>query len=251
MEQYKDITLPARERAKDLLSRMTLEEKINQLSGVMIQGEANEEMLKNGVGPMALFGVKDTQKEFGEYVNSIQKIIVENSRWGIPALIHAEALSGSLVPNAPVYPASIGMGATFSPHLVEEMTDHIRKEMVNVGIRQALSPVLDLARDFRWGRTNETYGSDPTAVAAFGSAFVRGLQGEELRNGVAATCKHFLGYSQTEGGLNTAKTVVDAQDLRENFAKPFEAVIRDAGLCSVMNSTLNLTGNLFPVPSGY
>lgn len=109
--------------------------------------------------------------------------------------------------------------------MVEEMSEFTRKQMYANGIRHGLSPVADLARDLRWGRVNETYGNDPTLSAMMMVSFVKGLQGNNLTEGVAATGKHFIGYSQTEGGLNCHKTMVCERELREQYAKPFEAAI--------------------------
>lgn len=233
---YQNPELSPEERVKDLLGRMSLDEKVRQICGEIVMNEIPEEQLKDGIGELVVYSPKQSLRDMAEFTNKVQETVVQNSRWGIPVIIHAEALCGGAVPGMTPYPSPIGLGASFMPELVEEMAGNIREELKNVGIRQALSPVLDLARDFRWGRTNETYGSDPTLVSEFGCAYVKGLQTDHIENGVAATCKHFLGYSVSEGGLNTARTVTDNKDLRENFAKPFEAVIRKAGVKSIMNS---------------
>jgi beta-glucosidase len=161
---------------------------------------------------------------------------------GIPAIFHCEALSGPLQPGCAAFPSSLSLGASFSPELVEDMAGRTRSQLLNLGIRHALSPVFDLARDFRFGRTNEHYSSDPTLTAAIACAFVKGLQGEDLRKGVAATGKHFIGYSFAEGGLHLARVQTDWRDLRENFAKPFEAAIRTVNLRSVMNAYSEYNG---------
>lgn len=233
---YQDEKQTPENRAQDLIARMNLEEKINQLSGEIVMDQIPEGTLGHGIGELVVYASKGSMEETAEFINTIQKKIINNSRWGIPVIVHAEALCGGVVAGMTQYPSPIGLGASFMPELVEKMAENIKNEMRNVGIRQVLSPVLDLARDFRWGRTNETYGNDPTLVSAFGCAHVQGMQTNDLRKGVIATCKHFLGYSSPEGGINTARTQTDNRDLRENFAKPFEAAIRKAGLKSIMNS---------------
>lgn len=175
-------------------------------------------------------------------MNDLQEKVMESSRLRIPAVIHCEALSGPVFPNALTYPTSISLGASFDSEMVREMGDKIRRQMVAVGARQALSPVLDIARDLRWGRINETYGNDPTLVSEMACAFIEGLQGSDYTTGVAATAKHFLGYSLTEGGINMAKTMLEGREVREVYAKPFEAAIREAGLLSVMNSYSEMEG---------
>jgi len=125
---------------------------------------------------------------------------------------------------------------------VEKMTDAIRKEMAAAGARQALAPVLDIARDPRWGRTEETFGEDPYLASAMGRAYVRGLQGHDLADGVMATAKHFIGYGNSEGGLNWAPAHIPPRELYEVFARPFETAIREAGLASVMNAYSEMDG---------
>ncbi len=241
---YQNRELSSIERAEDLVGRMTIEEKAQQLTCVMVAGVLEESQIKDGIGEATLFLGPVSAGDIASAVRKLQDAVMGQSRFGIPALVHAEALSGPMAADCAVFPTSIGLGATFEPKLVENMADRIREQMVNLGIRQALSPVLDLIRDFRWGRIGEDYGSDPTLVSEMACAYVRGLQGKDLRCGVAATAKHFLGYSQTEGGLNGPRTVTDWRDMRENFAKPFEAVIRRENLQSVMNSYAEYDGEL-------
>lgn len=240
MEKYLDSTLSPEERAADLTERLTLKEKINQLACKMmpISIPGMEEMIpfEDGIGQIAVMSGKNTPVEHAEAVRKIQERVMDSSKYKIPAIIHCEALSGPAFPGGVTYPTSISLGASFDPELVKEMGDFIREQMCAVGVRQALSPVLDVSRDLRWGRINETYGNDPTLVAEMSCAFVEGIQGEDHKEGVAATAKHFLGYSTTEGGVNMAKTAVTWRDLRMNYAKPFEAAIKKSGLLSVMNS---------------
>lgn len=240
MEKYLDDSLLAKERAEDLLGKLTLEEKVKQLTCTMfpIPMPGIEEMIlfENGMGQVAVMGGKNTPIEHAAAVRKIQERVMQSSRYRIPAIIHCEALSGPAFPGSATFPTSISLGATFDPELVKSMGDYIRKQMCATGVRQALSPVLDISRDLRWGRINETYGNDPTLVSEMSCAFVEGIQGEDYKDGVAATAKHFIGYSATEGGINMAKTTISHQDLRMNYAKPFEAAIRKSGILSVMNS---------------
>ena len=147
---------------------------------------------------------------------------------------------------ATVFPQAIGVAATWQPELVEAMADVIRVQMRSVGGHQALAPVLDIARDARWGRTEETLGEDPYLTARLGSAYVKGIQGSDLADGVVATGKHFVGYSASEGGLNWAPPHITPRELREVYLYPFEAAIREAGLGSIMNGYHELDG----VPCG-
>ena len=245
MFKYQDATLPVRERVADLMSRMSLAEKVRQLGCTMQFGAGTDPArmdLAPGIGEIAVMGGAATPVETAAYIKMVQDYVMAHSPHSIPALFHCEALSGPMAASANLFPTSISLGATFDPEIVRDMSDRTRKQMLALGIRQALSPVLDVARDLRWGRVSETYGGDPTLNAAMSCAFVAGLQGGDIRDGIAATAKHFLGYAQTEGGINMAKTVADARDIREVFAKPFEAAIRKAGIKSVMNSYAELNG---------
>lgn len=233
---YQNPDLTPEERAKDLCGRMSLSQKVRQLSGVMVAGAPTPEMFRDGIGGAVIFAGPLAAKDTAAMVRGIQEICMAQTRFRIPALLHSEALSGPMISDCLVFPTSIGLAASFMPELAGDMADRIRQQMLNLGIRQALSPVLDIIRDFRWGRTSEDFGSDPTLASAFAAAYVKGLQGSDLREGVAACAKHFLGYSMTEGGLNGTRTLTDWRDLRENFARPFEAAIRKAGLRSLMNS---------------
>jgi len=233
------ISTDARRRAEKLLRELSLEEKVRQLGCTTLLSEdklPEEKDLAGGIGAIALLDICEEPEALAARLKKLQQYVMEHSEHHIPALFHCEALGGPVVPKTVLYPNSIGLGATFDPALVRDMADTIRMQMRAMGILHALSPVLDVAKDLRWGRVNETYGGDPTLSAAMSCAFVEGLQGSDLSTGVAATAKHFLGYSQTVGGLNLTRTQADARELREVFAKPFEAAIRKAGIRTVMNS---------------
>ena len=141
-----------------------------------------------------------------------------------------------------LFPTSLSLGATFEPELAKQMSEWTKKQMYAYGLRHALSPVADLGRDLRWGRCNEGYGEDPTLAAALTVAFVQGLQGEDLKEGVACTGKHFLGYSQSESAMNMHKSMASQRELREVFAKPFEAAIQKADLKCIMNCYSEVAG---------
>jgi beta-glucosidase len=232
---YQDPSRPLGERVEDLLGRMTLQQKIRQLTCLMVVGTPDPQLFAEGIGEAVVFATGTDPAQCAADNRAVLRLARANPL-GIPAVLHAEALSGLVAPGCAVFPTSLSLGAAFDPGLVYDLAARIRGQMLNLGLRRALSPVLDLARDFRWGRTGEDYGGDPTLVAALGCAYVRGLQGEDPKTGVLATAKHFLGYSLPEGGLNSSRIQTDRRDLRENFAKPFEAAIRLGGLRGVMNA---------------
>src|SRR5262249_14326434 len=156
--------------------------------------------------------------------------------------IHEESVAGLTARDATQFPQAIGLASTWNPTLIEQVGRVIRSQMLAVGARQTLAPVLDIARDPRWGRTEETYGEDPYLASRLGVAYVRGVQGDDLRRGVAATGKHFIGYGCSEGGLNHAPVHLGRRELRETYARPFEAAVREAGLASMMNAYNEIDG---------
>ena len=239
---YLDTSLSPLERAKDLLSRMTVEEKIHQLQCQLKPPESYT--FENGMGEMYPEGIltAESPEETAAVIRKGQENCMASSRFGIPVIMHNEALSGVCMNYATVFPTSIGLAASFDPDMVQDMADRTRQQMLAVGYRQALSPVLDVSRDMRWGRISETYGPDPTLSARMSVAFVKGLQTDDLKNGVSATGKHFLGHGASEGGINQTRTVADARELREVYAKPFDAAIHEAGIGSVMNSYCEING---------
>lgn len=224
-------------KARKIIEGMTDEQKLAQLSCMFCGEEIPAEVLHsfpNGLGEISVMPGEDGKDELAAKVEKEQEIVTGHC--SIPAIRHNEAVTGLMTADGTVFPAAIGLGATWNPNVVEEMTEIIRKQMVSVGIRQALSPVMDVARDPRWGRVGETYGEDPTLCAAMSVAFTKGIQTDNLENGVIATGKHFLGYGMSEGGLNMAVNAIPERELREVYAKPFQAAITEAGLASVMNS---------------
>jgi beta-xylosidase len=240
------------ERADELLARMTLAEKARQVSAVMVSellgGEglseaAMAERLELGIGHVSSMSmVARSAGSLASSVNAVQRFLVERTRLGIPAMVHGEALNGVVAPGFTSFPTAIGLAATWDPDGVREMTGVIARQLRAAGIRQAFSPVMDVARDARWGRVHETYGEDAYLASAMSVAFTQGLQGDDLASGVLATGKHFLGYSAAEGGQNMAAVQLGPRELYDVYATPFEAAIKIAGLASVMNSYSEVDG---------
>lgn len=240
---YQNPALPIEARIDDLMSRLSLRQKIDQICCLFTSGEGIPDfgaLIPDGIGNVGAMSIADSTASIAEYVYRVQKHLVENTEFGIPAIIHCEAISGGLFTGATVFPSALGQASTWDPDIVSEMADIIREQMYTVGFRQALSPVFDISRDARWGRLTETYGEDPTLASAMGVAFVKGIQGDDEREGIAATGKHFIGHGITEGGLNMAQTMVNERELREVHGKPFQAAISEAGLMAVMNSYCSL-----------
>ncbi|MCM3885589.1 glycoside hydrolase family 3 N-terminal domain-containing protein [Frankia sp. R82] len=249
-----DPTRTPQERARLLLAQMTVPEKSRQLTCLMpmlllreghLLEDAATKMLTTGLGAVVALHTEDPSRVVTG-VNEIQRFLVERTRLGIPTLFQVEALSGVVTPRHPVFPTAIGLASTWSPELVRQMTDVIRRQMIRLGLRHALSPVLDIAFDPRWGRVHETYGEDPLLAATFGVAFVQGLQGEDLSTGVVATAKHFLGFGLGQGGLNASSYEAGSRFTRDVVAFPVEAAINAAGLRSVMTSYGDVDG----IPAG-
>jgi len=253
MADYRDAGAPLEARVEDLLGRMTVDEKLAQLGCVWstqlvvddaFSAERARELLAHGTGQITRIGASTGLRpaESAAFANAIQRFLVEETRLGIPAIIHEESTAGFTARDATQFPQAIGLASTWNPALIEQVATVIREQMLAVGARQTLAPVLDVARDPRWGRTEETYGEEPYLTARLGVAYVRGIQGDDLARGVVATGKHFLAYGASEGGLNHAPAHVGPRELREVYARPFEAAIREAGLASVMNAYNEIDG---------
>ncbi len=250
---YRDPSLSLARRTEDLLSRMTVSEKIAQLgcawsTAMVADGAFSEQraraQLARGAGHVTRIGASTGLRpaESAAFANEIQRFLAENAPHGIPAIVHEESTAGFTARDADQYPQAIGLASTWDPDLIGRMADQIRQQMVAVGARQTLAPVVDIARDPRWGRLEETYGEDPYLTGRLGVAYVQGIQGKDVREGVAATAKHFLGYGLSEGGHNHKPAQVGARELREIFARPFLALIQDAGILSVMNAYNEIDG---------
>ena len=237
---YRDEGRPVAERVEDLLGRMTLEEKAAQLGSAwifqLLDGESfsREQMrglAEHGLGHVTrLCGASSFEAEAAAAMaNEIQGYLVEETRLGIPAIVHEEICSGLMARGSTVFPQAIGVASTWAPELSRALAAAVRAQMRAIGAHQGLSPVLDICRDPRWGRTEETFGEDPHLVARMGVEFVRGLQGDDLRDGVVATAKHLVGYGASEGGMNWAPARIGACELHDVYLHPFEAAVRDRG----------------------
>jgi beta-glucosidase len=261
---YRNASLPIEQRIADLLPRMTLEEKIAQLTSSMGRGAPSADpkssfidakgsfqpegaavLLKNGIGQIAHPSGMRGPREMAEFTNSVQKWARENTRLGIPILFHDECLHGHVAVKGTSFPQAIALASTWDPALVESVFSATSNEVRARGSQQCLTPVLDLARDPRWGRTEETYGEDPYLVSRIGVAAVKGFQGAGPlidKSHVIATAKHFAVHGQPEGGTNTAPGNYSERTIREYFLKPFESVVKEAGIQSVMASYNEIDG---------
>lgn len=243
------------ERVEDLLARMTLEEKLAQLGALwgrqLMRGDGIDEdrareMLKHGIGHISRHSAVMAPAQSARTMNAIQRILIEESRLGIPAIFHEESCAGFLAEDASCFPMPLGLAATFAPDLVERMGGVIRRQMIAVGARHTLAPVADVARDARWGRCEETFGEDVYLVSRMSVAYVKGVQGNDCASGVICTGKHFAGYSFSEGGLNWAPSHIARRELLDTFIPPFAAMIGEANLRSIMNGYQEIDG----VPCG-
>jgi beta-glucosidase len=267
---YKNPSKPVGRRAKDLLSRMTLEEKAAQMMCVwqekaskLVGGRGNFDFAKakkafgdghglgqvgrpsDAGGPPSTPELGRTPRQMAELTNAIQKFFLEHSRLGIPVIFHEECLHGLAAKEATSFPQPIGLGATFNPELVEKLYAMAAWEACSRGTHQALTPVVDVARDARWGRVEETFGEDPYLNTQMGIAAVRGLQGDASfkdKKHVIATLKHFAAHGQPESGQNCAPVNVSERVLRETFLQPFKEAIQKGGAISVMASYNEIDG---------
>jgi beta-glucosidase len=258
---YRNPELLPSERVADLLSRMTLEEKVAQMLCIWGQkktllfddnGNLNPEKLnhnlKHGLGQIAR--LSDTNgglspRDTAELANALQKYLVEHTRLGIPVIFHEECLHGLAAKDATSYPQPIGLASTFDTELVEEIYTAIAADARSRGTHQALTPVVDVARDPRWGRVEETFGEDPYLVSGMGIAAVNGLQGDATFAGkdrLIATLKHFAAHGQPESGMNCGPVNVSERLLRDTFLYTFREVITKANVMSVMPSYNEIDG---------
>jgi beta-glucosidase len=251
--RYRDPSLPIDARVADLLARMTREEKVAQLGSFWafevvnetgLDGDRLAQLAGNGIGQITrLAGSTNLRPvEVAHTANEIQDYLIEETRLGIPAIVHEECLHGLIAWAAPCFQQSIGAAASFDPGVVAAMAATIRRRMLLTGARHALAPVLDIARDPRWGRIEETYGEDPYLAAALGVAYIEALQGPDLAHGVVATGKHMVGHGLAEGGLNQAPAHIGPRELRDEQLFPFEVAVRQAGIASIMPAYCDVDG---------
>ncbi|PWC16446.1 glycoside hydrolase family 3 N-terminal domain-containing protein [Brenneria corticis] len=253
---YKDANRPIDERVADLLARMTPEEKFAQLHAWWLilssdgnhreRAEPNNEFSstskQKALAERITFGIGQITRPMGTHIvdaaegvkaaNRLQKTLVEETRLGIPALFHEECLVGLLCKGATLFPSPLNYGSTWDPQLIERVAQAIGAEARATGCRQGLAPVLDVSRDVRWGRTEETFGEDPWLVGLMATHFVKGLQGE--KRDMLATLKHYVGHSYSEGGRNHAPVHLGFCELNDTFLLPFEMAVKLANAGSVM-----------------
>lgn len=251
---YKDSAQPISIRVSDLLSKMTLEEKIAQVmmsKNIMwdengdIKTDESKQIFNKGVG-LLWFDKQLEAERMVEIYNASQKFLVEESRLGIPALVFGEGLHGFLAPGATMFPQAIAMASTWDTELIEEVYTATALEMRSRAANIAFTPVIGLARDPRWGRTDETFGEDPYLVAHMGVAAINGLQGRNATvidaEHVAATAKHFVAHSVPQDGTNRSPAHVSKHSLYENFFYPFELAVKKAKVKSVMATYHEIDG---------
>ncbi len=254
---WADPACPRDDRVEALLAEMTLEEKLAQLGSawpgvervsgnvapmqdVFARHTDFAEARKDGLGHLTRpFGTKPVDPAEGaRQLTFLQRELMDSTRLGIPAIAHEECLTGFTTHHASVFPTPLAWAAAFNPSLVERMAHAIGTSMRQVGVHQGLSPVLDVVRDYRWGRVEETLGEDPYLVATTGTAYVRGLESA----GIIATLKHFAGYSASKAARNHAPVSMGPREFADVILPPFETAIREGGARSVMNSYADVDG---------
>jgi len=241
---YKNPNVPIPERVKDLMSKMTIEEKIGQMNMTSLK-ESMDSNIGYGVveSPFIIAGDIAIQSA------AAKKHAFEKTRLGIPPIQIGEGLHGVLAAGSTIFPQTIGQGSTWNPQLINRMGSIIAEEATAMGIDQALSPLFDLIRDPRYGRVEECFAEDPYLVGKMGYAFVTGLQGMPSQtklgigtNKIMATAKHFAGYSYSLGGVNLAPSPIGERELRTMFLSPFEEIVRKGNIYSIMPSYNEIDG---------
>jgi beta-glucosidase len=261
---YRNPKLPVDQRVADLLSRMTLEEKVAQMEGAWENKNFHKDpqtmfvdekgnflperaaaLMRDGLGQISRPSEGRGPREMAEFTNTVQKWMKEHTRLGIPVMFHDECLHGHVAIKGTSYPQAIGLASSWDPELLHEVFSATAAEARARGAQQCLAPVLDLARDPRWGRTEETYGEDPYLVSRLGVAAITGFQGTGPAidgQHVLATAKHFAVHGQPEGGTNVAPGNYSERVVREYFLKPFVAAVEEAHVGTVMASYNEIDG---------
>jgi len=240
LPSYKNSQLPIEERITDLIGRMTLEEKMAQIrhihsSNIFSGQNLVTENLQNfchGIGWGFVEGFSLTSENCEKNFYQIQKYMVENTRLGIPVLTVAESLHGVVQENSTIFPQNIALGGTFNPQLAYQKAAAIAGELHSARISQVLAPCIDVVRDLRWGRVEESYGEDPILCGIMGTAEVKGY----LDNGISPMLKHYGAHGNPVGGLNLAAVECGLRDLHDIYLKPFEMVVKNTGIMAVMSS---------------
>jgi len=260
---YKNSRLSVDERVADLVKRMTVEEKVAQLEGLWQQRpqvrpqtdfatdrgefspEKAREVMKYGIGQIARQRERKGPREGAEFANAVQKWLLENTRLGIPAIFHDEILHGQMAQGSTSFPQPLALACSWDTELITKVFTAGALETRARGSHQVLGPNLDLAREPRWGRTEETYGEDPYLVSRMGVAAIKAIQGQGPTvdgNHVIATAKHFAAHGQPEAGTNIGPANFSERVLREVFFPSFEAAVKEAGIMSVMPSYNEIDG---------
>lgn len=240
MEKYMDTTLSPKERAQALLEKLSLEEKMAQVTGTLVMPGMEEKaagQFQNGIGEVSALvsAACETKEDAVKWQSNLQKMIMEENRYHIPAIFHSEGLAGALVAGSESFPLEINRGASFDPELERKIGEIISRQIAACGYTHVFAPVLDLTKDARFGRMGEAYGEDPTLVAAMGTAYTKGIQEIETDGRhLEAVAKHFLAYHECMGGINATSAQVSERQLQELHAKPFQAAIRDGKLRGIM-----------------
>ena len=256
-QTWHDTARSPAERAAALLREMTPLEKLQQLGSTwpdaagasgdvapmqdtQLQAIPFAEAIRDGIGHLTRpFGTLPVEPARGmRRLAELQRAVMAANRFSIPAIAHEECLTGFTAWKATVYPTSLAWAATFDPDVIQEMGSAIGRDMVQLGVHQGLAPVLDVVRDYRWGRVEETLGEDPYLVGEMAAAYVRGLQS----SGIIATLKHFAGYSASRGARNHAPASVGPRELADIVLVPFEKAVVHAGVRSVMNAYNEIDG---------
>lgn len=247
MKSYMDTTLSAKERAKLLLAELSLEEKMAQTCGVMLWPGMEKKLklsFQHGIGQVSalIFPMFDS-KEASDWQRNVQKMIMEASEHHIPAVFHMEGICGGLAEGSVSFPSEINRGATFDPELERKIGEIVSRQEAAYGTTQIFAPVLDVAREPRFGRMAESYGEDPTLSAALGVAYTKGIQQTETGGRrPEAVAKHFLGYHCCQGGINATNVEIGDRLLEEIYAKPFQAAINEAELHGIMPCYCSING---------
>lgn len=257
-EQHALARVPASDVVEHLVREMTLEEKLAQLAGVWVNASTDgdsvaplqsqmagdtrswDEIISHGLGQITrMYGTVPVEPSEGaRRLATAQEQVRAASRFGIPAQVHEECLAGLAAWKATAFPVPLAWGATFNPALVQEMAARIGTSMGSLGVHQGLAPVLDVVRDLRWGRVEETIGEDPYLVGTVATAYVRGLESA----GIVATLKHFVGYSASQAGRNHAPVSMGPRELADVMLPPFEMALRHGGARSVMHAYTDVDG---------
>ena len=252
---YRDPRLPVEQRAADLLKRMTLDEKVEQLRGGRTSlygildptGKLTDQDIRGDWRQIYDMNSRRAPRDRALYRNALQRYAVEKTRLGIPQIFQDEALHGYIAAQATSFPQAIALGCTWDPDLLQKVFTVVGDEAASAGVNQVFAPVINMARDPRWGRVEETYGEDPYLCGRLGVAAIKGLQSENFtidRHHVLATAKHYAALGESYGGRNTAPANWSERDLRETFLVPFRAAVQEAQVGCVMAAYNEINGGI-------